>query len=225
MSLELSADLGITAMKPALPGSLAEQPSPAKELAGLLFDESAHLYTLNGRRVPGVTSVLERVGLIDYGFLGERRDFYLTRGSAVHAACHYDDMGDLAEETVSAEILGYVNGWRKFRSDYGFVPDLIEQCVCNDVHGYAGTLDRTGAVRNGEEAIIDIKSGTAPAAVRYQLAAYAACLEHPRMRNRLCVELHGDATYRVIPFERSDYARDFAVFCAAVTVLRAMEER
>jgi len=182
----------------------------------LIFDETAHRYYLGGVRLPGVTSVLESAGLIDYSFLGARREEYLARGRAVHEATQADDLGGLDEEGLSAEILGYLEGWRAFRRDYGFVAHLIEHRVCNKAYGYAGTLDRVGRVRNGTAIILDLKSGVAPAAVRYQLAAYAACLPHPRTRLRRCVELHSDASYRVIGFETSDYWRDFRIFAAAL---------
>jgi hypothetical protein len=191
----------------------------------LVFDENAHRYYLSGAPVPNVTRVLEAAGLIDYSFLGDRRDQYLERGRAVHAATRYDDDHAFAEDSVSAEILAYVTAWRAFRREYGFVPHLIEHRVSNPEHAYAGTLDRTGVCRDGTEIILDIKSGAAPAAVRYQLAAYAACLPHPRALLRRCVELHEDGTYRVIPYETGAYRRDFAVFLAALATFRAKEEK
>jgi hypothetical protein len=195
----------------------------AEQLAGLIFDETAHLYYLDGVWVPGVTMVLEGVGLIDYTHLGAKREIYLDRGRAVHTATHYDDQGDLGTG-LSDEILGYLMGWRKFRRDFGFVPNRIEQLVCNRRYGYAGRLDRTGTVRDGSEIIVDIKSGIAPPAVRYQMAAYAACLLHPRTRLRRCVELHRDATYRVIPFATRDYQHDFDTFVQAVGDYKAIEK-
>ena len=183
---------------------------------GLFFDDAAHRYYLSGVWLPGVTSVLEGAGLIDYSFLGDRREQYLARGRAVHMASHADDIGELDEQCLTAEILGYLEAWRAFRRDYGFVPSLIEHRVCNPAYRYAGTLDRVGKLRDGTEIILDLKTGVAPAAVRYQLAAYAACLPHPRTRLRRSVELHGDGTYRVIGFKTSDYYRDFAVFVAAL---------
>ena len=192
-------------------------------MSDLEFDEAAHLYFLNGVHMPSVTQILEGAGLIDYSFLGARRELYLARGKAVHKASHEDDDQDLSADW-SDEILGYLEGWRAFRHDFGFVPRLIEHRVCSPAHGYAGTLDRVGRIRDGTEIIADIKSGVAPTAVRYQLAAYAACLPNPRTLNRRCVELHADGSYRVIAFETRDYQRDFETFAWALRELRAMEE-
>jgi hypothetical protein len=184
----------------------------------LRFDQAAHHYYLGGARIPGVTSVLESAGLIDYSFLGARREQYLERGRAVHLATQADDLG-FGAAGLSDEIRGYLEGWRAFRRDYGFMPQLIEHRVCNPVFGYAGTLDRVGRLADGTEIILDLKSGIAPPAVRYQLAAYAACLPHPRTRIRRCVELHADASYRVIGFRTADYLRDFEIFAAALARL------
>ena len=194
-----------------------------EQLADLIFDEAAHLYTLAGKLVPGVTRVLEATGLIDYSFLGVKRFYYLERGRKVHKATHEDDEGRLIESEWTDEILGYVDGWRQFRRDYGFFPNRIEQRVCHRRLGYAGTLDRTGVVREGGELIVDIKSGIAPQAVRVQLAAYAACLPHPRTRRRRCVEVHANGTYRVIGFDTADYQRDFDTFRMALQLYNRME--
>jgi hypothetical protein len=122
---------------------------------------------------------------------------------------------------VDPEIWKYLLAWRKFRNDYGFTPQLIERRVYNLRHGYAGCTDRTGRTRDGAKVILDLKTGSAPAAVRIQLAAYLGCLEHPRAYQRWCVELHEDASYKVIPFETRDYQRDFDQFAAALRDFRA----
>ena len=190
----------------------------------LMFDETAHRYYLNGAPVPSVTRVLEYAGLVNYGFLGERRNEYLERGRIVHLATRHDDEGILAESSVPLEFRSYLRAWRAFRCDYTFVPSLIEHRVFHAEHRYAGTLDRTGRISDGTEIILDIKSGVAPAAVRCQLAAYAACLPHPRTRRRRCVELHQDGTYKVIPHETSDYQRDLDTFLQALETYKAKEK-
>lgn len=190
----------------------------------LTFDESAHRYCLNGVVLPSVTTVLAVAGLLDYGFLGERREEYLERGRAVHLATQRDDEGGMAEESFNAEIAGYLEAWRGFKRDYGFAPRLIERRVFHPQLQYAGTLDRLGPVRDGSEWLLDIKTGAAPAAAALQLAAYNACLPHPRARLRRCVEVHGDGSYRVISYQTRDYARDFAAFAAALELFKTRKE-
>jgi hypothetical protein len=187
----------------------------------LAFDESRHLYYLNGAPVPSVTAVLEDAGLIDYGFLGARRELYLARGQAVHLATADDDHGSLAEDSVPPEIAEYLEAWRAFKRTYCFRPMLIEHRVSNPLYVYAGTLDRVGSIRDGTEILVDIKTGVAPAWTAVQLAAYAACLPHPRTRRRRCVELHRNGTYKVIPYETSHYQRDLDTFARALETFRA----
>jgi hypothetical protein len=191
----------------------------------LVFDAARHRYYLHGVCLPNVTRVLESAGLLNYDFLGERREFYLARGQAVHRATGDDDEGNLAEGSVSPAIRGYVEAWRAFRRDYGFQPQLIEHRVYNLRHGYAGCIDRTGRTRDGAKVILDLKTGTAPAATRYQLVAYLACLPRPRAFRRRCVELHGDASYRVIAYETRDYLSDLNEFLAALETYRTREEK
>ena len=198
---------------------------PAPLDSKLVFDENRHRYYLNGALVPNVTAVLEGAGLIDYGFLGARCQLYLARGQAVHRATADDDHGILAEDSMPPEIVEYLEAWRAFKRTYCFRPMLIEHRVSNPRYGYAGTLDRVGSIRDGTEILLDIKTGVAPAWTAVQVAAYAACLPHPRTRRRRCVELHRDGTYRVIPYETSDYQRDFDTFARALETFRAKEEK
>jgi hypothetical protein len=191
----------------------------------LLFDETEHRYFAGGIELPSVTAILRYGGLIDYHFLSaEHREACLKRGRAVHRSTQRDDERRLAEESLDAEVLGYLQGWRAFKRDYGFTPRLIEHRVYNLRRGYAGTLDRVGVIRDGTELILDIKTGEAPNATRYQLSAYAACLPHPRALLRRAVELHEDGGYRVIAFETSDYLRDLSVFFTALDLFKTRED-
>jgi hypothetical protein len=190
-----------------------------------VFDAGRHRYTLGGIPLPGVTGVLRAAGLLDYSFLNaEDRARSLERGRAVHVAAEQDDNHVLDEGRLTAEIGGYVEAWRAFRRDYGFVPRLIEHRVFHPHYQYAGTLDRVGTVRGGAEFIVDIKSGVAPDAVRYQLAAYNSCLPHPRTRHRRSVELHSDSSYRVTGFGTCDYQRDFNEFLRALETYKNNEK-
>jgi hypothetical protein len=192
----------------------------------LTFDPTGHRYFLAGQPLPSVTAVLVGAKLLDYGFLDEQaRARYLDRGRRVHQITHADDLARLCESTVDPEIWDYLLAWRRFRADYGFAPQLVEHMVFHPRHHYAGRLDRTGVLRGGGMAIIDIKSGTSPDATRYQLAAYSACLPHPRAWLRRAVELHADGSYRVIGYEMSTFQRDLDTFLRALEEFRTKEEK
>lgn len=189
-------------------------------MAGTLtFDAEHHCYLLDGQRLPSVTQVLHSAGIVNYNYLPpDDRERLMTRGRAVHTATHFDDEGDLDETTLSAEIGGYLEGWRKFRRDAAFVPELIEHAGCNLKLRFAGTLDRTGSNGLGPKWLLDIKTGTALPFVALQLAAYASFFEHPGAFRRVSVELHPDGTYRLQEFRCSDYQRDINIFTAALAV-------
>ena len=61
---------------------------------GLTFVPTKHRYLLDGRVVPGVTSILKAAGYVDDTYFTE---YARDRGSAAHAATHYYDEGDLDE--------------------------------------------------------------------------------------------------------------------------------
>jgi hypothetical protein len=110
------------------------------------FIAEGHIYTDAtvdgiGRRYESVTSILKAEGLIDTRFYD---DWSRDRGSMIHLATHYDDMGELDEETLDPVIRPYLEAWRKFRKESGFVPEVIEVPMMSINYRYAGTPDRIG---------------------------------------------------------------------------------
>src|SRR5690606_18835965 len=104
-------------------------------------------------------------------------------GQHVHAACHYDDEGDLDEATVHPDVRPYLEGWRLFRREMGFVPLLLETRVYHPIYRYAGTLDRFGLLehQSGVYVLVDIKTGDPEAAAAaLQTAAYVEALRLAR---------------------------------------------
>lgn len=190
------------------------------------LEQATHTYRDERQMIiPGVTSVLEDVGIIDYGYLPEvTREAALKRGSAVHLATAFDDQGRLDEDSLNVRYRPYLDAWRKFRRDTGFRPRQIERTVHNEVFHYAGTLDREGVMGDGREVLVDIKCGTAQEWVRLQTAAYVGCLPNPRTRTRLVVELSGSGRYRIVEFRNTDWAEDFNAFLSCLTVWRMKRE-
>lgn len=194
--------------------------------AELIFDPAAHRYTLAGAELPSVTTVLESVGLIDYSHIPwPTRQMALERGRAVHEAIALDLEGDLDEESADeAGVLGYVQAARAARAELGvLVPDAWEQRVYHERWRYAGTLDlRAGKV------LIDWKTNQAEHWVRFQLAAYAACIAQADGRThwgaglirRVCVELHEDATFSLFEFGSESLFDDLQTFLAALRIYR-----
>ena len=173
------------------------------------FDAASHSYKVGGRPVPGVTSILVANGLIDSTWFN---DVSRWRGTAAHLACQYDDESDLKIESVPVEVRGHLEGWRKFRSDTGFVPIHIEKPVWSP-EGFCGTPDRIGML-GGRPSIIDLKtSASAYPWVGLQLAGYAIGAAplmdtHPGGFQRIAVCLSGDGGYSAHPQRPRRQGRD-----------------
>ena len=162
---------------------------------------SDHIYTdETGTVWPNVTSILSDVGVVDKKWFTERS---CIRGKMVHLATALYDMDNLNEDSVDPVIEPYLDGWIKFRSESGFVPDMVEKIVWNETYRYCGTLDRTGEM-NGKSVLVDIKSGTVQPATALQTSAYDGCLDD--IYKRYAVELHDNGTYKLIPYkDRNDW--------------------
>jgi len=102
------------------------------------LDKRKHIYEGN---LPSVTEILAAEGFIDDRFFDEwSRD----RGTYVHLATHLDDMGDLDEDTVDPVIVPYLEAWRRFKKESGFMVEQSEISLASKAYHYAGTIDRIG---------------------------------------------------------------------------------
>jgi hypothetical protein len=183
------------------------------------FEEESHTYRVNGVIFPSVTQVLEEVQIIDYRQIPwETREMALKRGSRVHRMTEFYDQDDLDESAVHPSLEGYLIGWQRFRAQHevGRLPITHIEHRGAHVAGYAGTVDR---VFNGK-VLADIKCGAAPWWVRIQLASYTEMLyaSGTEVQQRICVELPGNGTFRVIPIPRLRQREDFNSFMAALRV-------
>lgn len=164
--------------------------------------------------LPRVTDILKDAGLIDTRwFTEEVRD----RGTAVHAACHYLDEGDLDESSVDPAIQGYMDAYTAYRRDKSGVEwDWIE-CPRQDSAGrYRGTSDRVLCLRPRQ--LLDIKTGCHFAWHALQLAAYVNMMEDPYSYSRIGLYLQKEGRYQIRQYPKADYARDLSVFMAALTI-------
>lgn len=186
----------------------------------LTFDEAKHEYQWNGQRVPGVTSVLRDVGIVNYDFLPPTvREFALDRGRYVHQATHFDDEGELDEPTVASEVAPFLEAWRKFRKETGFQPHLIECPQYQSEFGYAGIPDRTGKIGTSN-VIVDLKCNIAGQYAEVQLVAYSRFFERPRSYRLIAVELKANATYCAVEVHPSRYQNLWNVWASALNVWR-----
>ncbi len=175
----------------------------------ITLDENHIYHDGDGNIIPGVTSVLKDVGVIDDRWFD---DYSRTRGQMVHLATALYDRDDLEESSVNPVIEPYLNAWIKFRKESGYVPDMIEKIVHNKIYGYAGTLDRTGT-KNGVKELTEIKSGTVQSWAELQTAAYAGCLDG--VYKRYAIELHDNGSYKKVVY---DNRQDWGVWLSCLTL-------
>jgi hypothetical protein len=185
----------------------------------LTFDEAAHEYRLGGVRVPGVTSVLRPLA----DFSGIPRDVLAAKadlGRRVHAACEFDDDGDLDEDSIEDDVRPYLEGWRAFLRDSGAKVLHNERRVLDTGLMYAGTLDNVLLI-DGAQWLVDKKTCiTLPPAVGPQTAAYMRALADPAVTHRGALRLRPDGTYRLDQLTCRD---DWSVFLACLTLTRWRE--
>jgi len=148
------------------------------------FDESLHVYKVDGMVVPGVTRVIDHAGLTS--FENVREDILERRsklGTIVHACTHFFDEGDLDWMTVAEEAKGYVDSWANLVTELGLKWQRIEfQCV-GEIDGMKVGMrpDREGFIF-GRLSIVDLKiSRQAEPWHAIQTALYALGLPHPML--------------------------------------------
>ena len=187
----------------------------------LHFDPVAHRYTFNGEVVPSVTQILQPLmdfSMVPADVLKAKQEL----GTAAHLACELYDLDDLLEDSLDPAIVPYLEGWKKFRLETGFVPSMTEQRVYHPKLGYAGTFDSYG-ILNGKTVLLDRKTSSfvSEAVAGPQTAAYEqALLESPdytgpKKMQRGAVQLKPDGTYKYHPYKGGS---DWSVFVSLLTL-------
>lgn len=191
--------------------------TPAGSNMNLIFDPLSHTYTLDGRRVPSVTEI------VNSALPGWKADeFYLQKGRAMHLACQYLSEKRLDWDSVDPEIEPRVRAWEKFLKDSGAVVLETEKAFAHEKYLFAGTRDCKLQVvlphaRSLDEKIdvtCDMKSTICPQA-KVQVAGY--CILDPTIQ-AVIVELRQNGTYRCEWLTQHELARHKMTFLAALTL-------
>lgn len=186
----------------------------------LTFTEENHQYKNDGIVVPSVTQILKGAGLVSFDFVKkEVLEAKATLGSSIHLTTEYFDKGTLDLEALHPTLKAYLDGWIKFKKDFGFEPIEIEALHYHKLYKFAGTLDRTGMI-DKKLHLVDIKSGAHHKSHAIQTAAYKMLHDQGKpkkeqIKKRIVVHLKEDGTYKVIPNES---ITDEQVFKAALTI-------
>lgn len=184
------------------------------------FDPESHTYWLGGVQIDGVTSMLkgmEDLSSIPPAILARKA----ALGTAVHYATELDDQGQLDEDTVHEEVLGYLNGWRLFKQEHEVEFISIEQKLAHRRMRYAGTVDRVMKV-DSERGVWDIKTRLEiPPVVGIQLAAYNELVRENgiadrrhKLENR-AIQLKPEGAYQIHRFNHEEH---YAAWIALLTI-------
>lgn len=142
----------------------------------ITFDEAAHSYTLDGKPVPGVSSIIELAydfRFVDAAAMERARDL----GSKVHLTIDLYERGRLKEATLHEVLRKHLDQYKKFKDDFGYVSAGTEVRVGSRRHQYCGTLDNHGFLMPTAdtpeiELILDEKTGDDYAPHKLQTAGY-----------------------------------------------------
>lgn len=176
----------------------------------LHFDEAAHRYTVGGKPVPSVTTILAGLGLVDSRFFNETA---AKRGSAVHRAIELDAEGDLDESSLSSVVGARLEGWRKFTRDmeyaplrdrFGFRGVFSEVLMYSRRFRVAGMADGVGTMRGVAGLVLpDAKTGVPSPATAFQTAGYATIFHEitgETIARRFAVHLDEAGGYALVPY-------------------------
>ena len=185
-----------------------------KDIEELRFEPGEHRYFLGQRELASVTTILNAVFPFEY-----TDQEALDRGTRVHKACEFDDLDDLDEASVYEKDWPYLEAWRAFRKQTGFIPDP-EGIECQRYHPslfYAGTIDRIGRI-GPRRFVIDLKTGGKHPRYKLQVAGYANLLANPLDYHRGIVALDRDACFSFTEFPREEFPGDLAVFRSCLNI-------
>jgi len=201
-----------------------------------ILDPSDHqYYREDGIKVPGVSEILKKSGIVDMSYMQENAPQLLEasqkKGTDIHRMLELYDKGIEDEESrkLEFEYGSYLDVWKDFlEQEKGAIQTrFIEYTFGNETLGFAGTLDRV-IVINGHWAILDIKTGSKQKHHALQLAAYKFLLDHDRsdgafgfVYKRYSVYLKEDG-YKLAKYESN---LDEPAFIGALNIVKWKETR
>ena len=186
-------------------------------IEGDYFDPNTHRYYLDGREVPGVTTILKRAGVIDTTFLSNTAA--LRRGTAVHKRCEWIDSQPrevalrLAGLTgIDSPLAGYERAYGRFIRDCRPIYSHIEAGLLHARLRFGGRTDRICVnLSDLGPAVLEIKTGHPAGWHGAQLAGYQLLFP---AGSRWVVYLKPGGNYDL---RRCDDAADYDTFMEALT--------
>jgi hypothetical protein len=155
------------------------------------FDPDKHKYIVGGREIPSVTTILKEITILDDRWFKPGSD---KMGTKVHEYLELLDRG--YNNVISPTIRGYVKAYLAFReANKNYKIKHVELALYDSKLKICGKVDRIYENEQGEELIVDIKTGNALRFHALQLTAYAMAYGNKNAKIG-CLYLSADGTYR-----------------------------
>lgn len=180
------------------------------------FDATTHTYKIDGGAVPSVTQVLS-----DLLPGWQASEWYLQRGTAVHACCAMIARG--VAFTHDPAIDGQVMACRRFFREVRprVLVGTTERSLFSTRYKFGGTMD-LAALIGKDRTIIDWKASFG-AALPYQLAAYSILYQEVFrgcvINRGVGVQLNEDGTYKMSQvYDLRNYKYGFLALLSAYKI-------
>ena len=198
---------------------------------GFKYEAEGHRYTLNGQSIPGCTSILQGVGLVNLDFIQKE---VLERASAIGTQVHdyttwwEDDELDLADLAPFPNIESRVMGWVEFCNEWQWKSEIKEIPIGIKINGMTFGMipDRIGSGNFGPKgervpAVAEIKCTSQ---FSYAHAIQTAAQALPSKSNGNMVKRYGvrllEKPIRGKRYELKEFdqANDERIFLAALAI-------
>lgn len=184
------------------------------------FDADLHEYTIDGRKVPSVTQVINAV--IPRSF--HPGEWYMQRGRALHHAIHLQSESRLDWSSVDDRIKARLNALQSFLREAGVSIKRSEIQLASQKLLYAGTIDAQAIADDGLF-LADWKSSVSPE-VELQLGGYSLLWGEslgPKPHKALALELREDGSYSCKWLSKPALRRSENLFKAALSIYGFMQ--
>lgn len=174
------------------------------------FLPEPHEYRLKGVRLWSPSGVFVEVRWADSTYYNDESRY---RGTYVHHVTHLIDDGDPEIwKKIHHGYLGFVEAYCEFKELWRYKPRMREVPIYHPAHHYGVTPDGEGTIQGGDDALVEMKTGTMPWWVRYQLAAQSmgvsAFDSREVFRRRIAVELKANGKFRAVEMKLEDHDTD-----------------
>jgi len=182
----------------------------------LTLEPEHHVYTVENRVVPGVTSILQD----NFGVKPYWSEWHAQKGRMVHQAIALLVKDELDWASLDSRIVGRIRAFERFIRETGWIVLQSEVSLFSSRYQFAGTLDLVVIDSAADHILIDIKPPSAEPIVDLQLALYALLLEEEgtyKIKRAACVCLKDNGYYSMKWVENLKHSKRVGLACLTVS--------